>query len=33
MNVITSFTTAVAINTYATPIFGLGSFPDWAEAM
>ena len=30
LNIITLITTAIAINTYAVPIFGLGSFPDWA---
>jgi sodium-dependent dicarboxylate transporter 2/3/5 len=32
MNVITLITTAAAINTYASPIFGLDSFPEWAAA-
>ena len=32
MNVITVLTTAAAINTYATPIFNLDTFPDWAAA-
>ncbi len=32
MNVITLLTTAAAINTFAIPIFGLDSFPEWAVA-
>ena len=32
MNVITLLTTAVAINTYASPIFSLNTFPEWAVA-
>ena len=30
MNVITLVTTAFAINSYATPIFSLDTFPEWA---
>ena len=30
LNIITLITTAIAINTYATPLFGLDTFPDWA---
>ena len=31
LNIITLITTAIAINTYATPIFSLNTFPDWAN--
>lgn len=31
MNIITVVTTSIAINTYATPIFQLDTFPSWAE--
>ena len=31
MNIITVVTTLIAINTYATPIFQLDTFPAWAE--
>jgi sodium-dependent dicarboxylate transporter 2/3/5 len=30
MNIITLLTTAAAIETYAVPIFGLDTFPEWA---
>jgi hypothetical protein len=30
LNIITLITTAIAINTYAVPLFGLDTFPDWA---
>ena len=30
LNIITLITTAIAINTYAIPIFGLDEFPEWA---
>jgi sodium-dependent dicarboxylate transporter 2/3/5 len=32
MNIITLATTLVAINTYATPLLGLDTFPEWAIA-
>ena len=32
MNIVTVLTTAVAINTYAIPIFSLDTFPEWAAA-
>ena len=31
MNCITLIATFIAINTYAVPLFGLDSFPTWAE--
>ena len=31
LNIITLITTAIAINTYAVPLFGLDTFPDWAR--
>jgi len=31
MNIITVITTLIAINTYAVPLYGLDSFPVWAE--
>ena len=30
LNIITLITTAIAINTYAVPLFGLDTFPEWA---
>ncbi len=30
LNIVTLITTAIAINTYAIPIFGLDTFPEWA---
>ncbi len=32
MNIICVFTLCVSINTYAIPLFNLGTFPDWAAA-
>ena len=31
MNIITVITTLIAINSYAIPLYGLDSFPAWAE--
>jgi hypothetical protein len=31
MNIVCVFTIAIAINTYAIPLFGLNHFPDWAR--
>jgi len=31
MNIITVITTLIAINSYAIPLYGLDSFPVWAE--
>ena len=32
MNIICVFTLCLSINTYAVPLFGLNTFPDWAAA-
>ena len=32
MNIITVITTLIAINSYAVPLYGLDTFPVWAES-